>query len=382
MYNKYMANMRNPKTVFVHEYLVQYGGAERTLEAMMELYPDAPIYTGLYEPKGLSDEINARHIIYPKNSLMARFPKYLTFLMPLVFERFDLREYDLIISDGTAWPKGVLTKHDQLHISYIHTPPRFLYGYSVESQKRDKWYFKPFVKVIDFFLRIWDFSAAQRPDHILTNSRETQARIKKFYGRDATVIYPPVDLEFPVTGIPDTGFEKYYLMVGRMSAYKNFDLVINAFNQLGFPLVIAGTGLEEEKLRSLAKENIRFMGRVSEEVKHGLLKNCLGLINPVKDEDFGIVPVEAMAHGKPVLAHRSGGHLETVIPDVTGMFFEESTLESFIEGFKAFDQKVMNGHFDENLIKDKAQRFSRARFQKEFKEFIDSKLSTPETKTV
>ena len=150
------------KVAFVHDYLSQYGGAEKTLEALLELYPTADIYTGLYNPKNLPETITSKNIIAPRNKLFLKLSKLLTFLMPVIFESFDLRSYDLIISDGTAWPKGVITSPNQLHIAYIHTPPRFLYKYSVETTKRNKWYLKPFVSVVDHFLRIWDFGAAQR----------------------------------------------------------------------------------------------------------------------------------------------------------------------------------------------------------------------------
>lgn len=363
--------MNNLKVAFVHDYLVQYGGAERTLEALMELYPDAPIYTGLYDSKNLSKEINKRKIIFPKNSILSRFPKYLTFLMPFVFESFDLREYDLVISDGTAWPKSVLTTPEQLHISYIHTPPRFLYGYSVESTKRNKWYFKPFVSVIDHMLRPWDFAAAQRPDYLLTNSKETKKRIKKFYKRDAKVIYPPVDIKVNHKNVET---EPYYLLFGRLAAYKNFDLVIKAFNQLPFKLKVAGTGPEEEALKLLAGENIKFYGRVSEEIKSELFSNCLGLISPVEDEDLGIVPIEAMAYGKPVLAHKSGGHLETIKEGLSGEFFDELTLESFLTAFKKFDKNVAEKKYDNAKIANSVKDFGKERFQKEFSQFVDSKL--------
>ncbi|MEN9389692.1 MAG: hypothetical protein RLY61_776, partial [Candidatus Parcubacteria bacterium] len=173
------------KVAFVHDYLSQYGGAEKTLEALLELYPTADIYTGLYNPKNLPETITSKNIIAPRNKLFLKLSKLLTFLMPVIFESFDLRSYDLIISDGTAWPKGVITSPNQLHIAYIHTPPRFLYKYSVETTKRNKWYLKPFVSVVDHFLRIWDFGAAQRPNYLIANSIEVQKRIKKFYKRDA-----------------------------------------------------------------------------------------------------------------------------------------------------------------------------------------------------
>ncbi len=363
--------MKKPKIALVHEYLVQYGGAEKTLEAILEVFPDAPIYTGIYSPDRLSDFLNKQKIIAPKNKLLSKFQKFLTFLMPLVFESFDLREYDIIISDGTAWPKGVLTTPDQLHISYIHTPPRFLYGYSVESQKRNIWYFKPFVKVIDFGLRIWDFYAAQRPNVLLTNSQETQKRIRKFYRREAQVIYPPVETTYEKDKNEKVTYKDYYVALGRLSAYKNFDFLVNAFNELGKTLVIAGTGGEEDKLKLLANNNIKFEGQVSEKRKSVLLENCLGVINSVQDEDLGIVPIEAMAHGKPVFAHKSGGHLETIIDAVSGTFFEEFDVASFLEKFKKFDDMITTKQFDSTKIKNSIKKFDKERFKQELRQVVD-----------
>jgi len=310
--------MKQPKIAFVHDYLLNYGGAEKVLEALLEMYPESPVYTSMHEPEKLSNAINKQKIICPETALFKKFPKYLTFLMPLVFENFDLREYDIIVSDSSAWSKGVITKPEQLHISYIHTPPRFLYKYSVESMKRSAWYFKPFVTVLDSLLRVWDRSAAQRPNYLIANSEEVRSRIKKFYGRDALVIYPPVEIDVKNSGSPaEKNRAPYFLVLSRLAAYKNIDLVIRAFKNISTELWIAGTGREEERLKELAGPNVKFLGKVSESEKHSLIEGCLGVINAVKDEDFGIVPVEAMAHGKPVLAHKSGGHLETVTEGIS-----------------------------------------------------------------
>lgn len=373
--------IKNLKVAIVHEYLIQYGGAEKTLEAILELFPNAPIYAGVYEKFKMSKIINNRKIYSLKNPIFARFIKFFTFLMPFIFEHFDLTKYDLIISDGTAWPKGVLTNTDQLHISYIHTPPRFLYGYSVESQKRNKWYFRPAVKIIDKYLKIWDFAAAQRPDFVLANSNEVKKRIKRFYKRDATVIYPPVDISYEKKHLnsknaisnsnqklPKTN---YYLLLGRLSAYKNFDFVIEAFNKMGKTLVVAGTGVEKKRLKAIARKNIIFEGRVNEARKTKLLQNCKGLINPVEDEDLGIVPIEAMSYGKPVLVHKSGGHLETVIDGVSGMFFESLKVDGFIKVFEKFDKKIDIGVFNTKEIKASVQKFSKERFKKEMSAFIE-----------
>ncbi|HSX39310.1 MAG TPA: glycosyltransferase [Candidatus Saccharimonadales bacterium] len=364
--------MNQPKVALVHDYLNQIGGAEKTLEAIMELFPNAPIYTGIYDRKKVSDKINQRTIYSSNNSWFDKFPKIFTFLMPTVFESFDLRQYDLIISDGTAWPKGVLTTPRQLHISYIHTPPRFLYKYSTESTVRNNFLFKPFVAYLDHYLRIWDFEAAQRPDFLIANSFEIQRRIKKFYNRDAQVIYPPVEVD--VTTKPHTNNLKppYYLALGRLVNYKNFNLLVQTFNLLGLPLIIAGTGSQEMQLKKMAKPNIQFVGGVSEAQKNDLYENCLGFIFPVKDEDFGLTPIEAMYHGKPVLAHRSGGVLETIKEDRDGMFFDEITVECLVKKVKEFDEAIRKHHFNSQEIKLDMQNFgfSKEKFKKEFAEFV------------
>jgi len=369
---RYNADMdKKPRVALIHDYLNQYGGAEKTLEEIMKIFPEAPIFTGIYDPKKVPPVFSKRKVFSLNNSILSNFPKYLTFLMPLVFESFDLSNFDLIISDGTAWPKGVLTKPSQLHIAYVHTPPRFLYKYSVESTKRNAFYFKPFVTVIDHYLRIWDYMAAQRPDALVTNSRETRSRIKKFYRRDARVINPPVNVTHAKVPPIRHARTSYYIVLGRMSAYKNFDIVIKAFNELpNLKLVVVGTGVEEKRLKKLAKKNVMFVGYASEERKHTLIKNSLGLINAVEDEDFGIVPLEVMGHGRPVLAHKSSGHLETVIEGTNGMFFENLRHTELAKKIKVFDQLIKDNKFDEKLIAKSVQQFSEERFIKEFGNFV------------
>ena len=370
--------MRSPKTAkvaLVHDYLLQYGGAEKVLESLCHLFPEAPIYTGAYNPAKMSEIINSHKIISP-TGVFSKFPKLLTFLMPFVFENFDLREFDVVISEGTAWPKGVLTTPDQVHISYIHTPPRFLYGYSVESAKRNDWYFKPIVSVIDHFLRIWDYEAAQRPDFLIANSQEIQKRIKKFYGRESTLIYPPVDVDFgdPSLIPPKDAPAQYFLACGRLVAYKNFDLLIKAFAQLPeINLVIIGTGREEGRLSAMAPKNVTFAGRVDEATKHAYFEHCQGFINPVADEDLGITPIEAQAHGKPVLAHKSGGHLETITEGVTGMFFEDLAPEKLAQSIRDFAQKIEGGGFNSATAKQKVQKYGKSRFEKEMESFVQRK---------
>jgi glycosyltransferase involved in cell wall biosynthesis len=359
----------NPKVALVHDYLNQYGGAERTLEKIMEIFPDAPIFTGILDLKKLPPVFKERKIITPKlNLLFQRFPKLFTFLMGNRFENFDLTGFDLILSDGTAWAKSVITEKNQLHISYIHTPPRFLYKYSSENTLRKKWYLKPLFAYLDFHLRIWDYAAAQRPDFLLCNSLEVQKRIKKFYKRDAEVIYPPVKIE----KYKKESRENFYLTTGRLSSYKNFDLVIQLFNNLDKELVVIGTGIEEENLKKIAKsKKIKFLGKVNDEVLHDYLNKASGYIFPVKDEDFGIALVEALSHGTPCLAHRSGGPLEILRENIDGLFFDEININSITEKFMEFDKKVNEGFFNPKEIAENTKKFSEEIFSKKLKDFIE-----------
>lgn len=373
--------MKKPKVALVHDYLVQYGGAERTLEAIAELFPDAPIYTSIYKKSNFTGTISTRNVI-TANSLDYLFKtipilsKYFTFLTPLVFESFDLSDYDLVISDSSSYAKGVLTKPDQLHISYIHTPPRFLYGYSVENTKRTAWYYYPVVMVVDHFLRMWDFAAAQRPDHLVANSKEIKKRTRKYYGRESTIIYPPVDLakEEDLNPRYKDNKEEYFLAAGRLVAYKNFDVVIKAFTHLpNLKLYVIGTGNQERELKKLAPANVKFLGRVSDEEKHHIMSRCLGLINTVQDEDFGIVPIEVLSHGRPVLAHRSAGHLETVKDGETGMLFDDLDEARLANKIRRFNEDIKQGKFKPQKMRAHAANFSKEKFKHKFNDFVTEK---------
>lgn len=382
--------MKEPKVALVHDYLIQYGGAEKTLEAISELFPKAPIYTSIYKPGNFPGNLGGfedKKIITSKApgfflNLLPIFSKYFTFLIPLIFEGFDLNQYDLIISDSSSYAKGILTKPDQLHISYIHTPPRFIYGYSVENTKRNAWYYKPVVEVVDHFLRLWDFNAAQRPDFLVANSEEIAQRIRKFYKRDSTVTYPPVEISNqPPISQTELMKNPYYLVAGRLVAYKNFDMVIKAFNKLPeLTLYVIGDGNEHQHLESIAGENIKFFGRVNDEEKHKLMRSCLGLINSVKDEDFGIVPIEVISHGRPVLVHRSAGHLETIKEGINGIFFDNLSVESLATAIKNFDLQIRNDGFDSQVVKQSVERFSKDNFKKNFYQFVMSKLQEHNSK--
>jgi len=391
------------KVALVHDYLTEYGGAERTLEAIHEIWPEAPVFTSLLDEKKFEEFGDVKGIKRFKG-----LAKVFTFFMPLVFENMDLREYDLVISDGTIWSKSVLTTPEQLHIHYCHTPPRWLYGYPGETDRRRLWYLQPILKPLDNWLRVWDFESAQRPDFIVANSKTVGERVRKFWRRDSKVIYPPVDLAFragpssaasseprelhsgnpcsivnneganPNVSLADPSVanassgislraDEYFLVVSRPSAYKNIDLAIEACNKLNLPLVIVGTGREEKRLKAMAGKNVRFMNFVEEKELSGIYKHCKALIFPVSDEDFGIVPVEAMSFGKPVIALRSGGATETIIEGKTGTFFTQPTVESLTAAIKRFSPLR-----SEDCIAQ-AQKFSKERFQHQFKSFVEEK---------
>lgn len=362
------------RIALVHDFLNQYGGAERVLEAIHELYPHSTVYTSLYDLNKLPLRMRRWDI---KAFRLPRFPlaKTYTFFYPLLFEGLDLSDYDLVISSSASFAKGVLTKPETLHISYIHTPPRFLYHYPTEVSRRKLWFLRPILAPLDNLLRIWDYSAAQRPGFLVTNSKETARRIKKFYGREATVIYPPVSLRASYFRakrgkmMQSRDKESYFLIVSRLASYKRIDLAIKACGRLNLPLKIVGTGREERRLKRMAGPTVEFLGFVPDEKLPELYRNCQAFIFPGM-EDSGITPVEAMFFGKPVIALGQGGALETVIEGKTGKFFEQETVDSLVEALETFNPK-------DYKAKDciaQAKKFSKERFQKEFKAFVKAKL--------
>jgi glycosyltransferase involved in cell wall biosynthesis len=362
------------KVAIVHDYLMQYGGAERTLEAICELFPEAPIYTSYYDKNKMSDAINSKTIYSLNNNFLQKYNKYFTFLLPIYFESLNLDEYDLIISDSSSYCKGIITKPHQTHICYIHTTPRFMYKYSTESTKRDAWYFKPFVSYIDHKLRLWDYVAAQRPDYLIANSETVKNRIEKFYNRPSNVIYPPIDINKPKSSSPNMD-KPYYFTIGRLVSFKNMDLAVKAFNMTGHKYVIAGEGPEYKYLKQLAGPNVEIVGRVSEKEKDKYLTNCKGFIVTADHEDLGISVMEALSYKKPVLAHKSGGPTETIEEGIDGMFFEELKLESLVEAVKKFDENIENNIYKENMIGARLDKLNdKPQFKKKLNKFIKEKM--------
>jgi glycosyltransferase involved in cell wall biosynthesis len=319
------------KTAIIHEYLNQYGGAERVLQVLCALLPHAPIYTTLYNRAltgGVFDERTIRTSFLQRLPFAMRLHHWYSPLMPLAVEQFDTRAFDTVLSVSASFAKGVLTAPGARHICYCLTPPRFLWD---DSQRFVERFRSPVIisKLAPLalsYLRVWDRQAAERVDKWIAISECVRRRIEKYYGKESVVVHPPVNVsKFTVHHEPGT----YWLMVGRLVAYKNFDLAIRAFNRLGLPLKIVGTGIEERRLRAIAKPNIEFIGSVTDEKLAELYGGACAVLFP-QEEDFGIVPLEAMASGRPVIAYRGGGALETIIDRITGVFFDEQTEEALM----------------------------------------------------
>jgi len=385
------------KVAIVHDFMAQFGGAERVLKEISDMYPQAPIFTLLYDKEKMKDVFDGREI-HP--SYLQKFPKFLRRnyrwllpFFPVIPETFDLREYDLVISSSGAWSKGIVTKLDTIHIAYLHSPMRWVWDYNEKFLKENKKKsFSFFLRFIFNYLRVWDRLAADRPDFLIANSVYTQQRISKYYRRESTVIYPPVSTVENVVGVQDVVTDKsvenkqvrqlnnynnrtieqdYFLVVSRLSAYKKVDVVVEAFNKLGLPLVVIGAGEQEKYLRKIAKSNVKILGWQDDEVIAQYYKNAKAFIFPAED-DFGIAPVEAMLFGLPVIAFRAGGALETVQEGVTGEFFDAQTPEVLADGVRRF--LINEDKYDKDVIKKRGEEFSRERFQDEFKKFVDGKM--------
>ena len=358
------------KTALIHDHLAQDGGAERVAKVLQEIFPDSPTYTLVYNQKKADPSFINKKIY---TSFIQKLPfgirayEWFLVLMPTATENFDLNKYDLIISSTSFSAKGVITPPNAIHICYCHTPTRFLWtdSHNYLNELKYNYIIKKILPLILPRLRLWDRIAAERVDHFIANSIEVQKRIKKYYNRDSHVIYPPVETEkYKIS----SEIGDYFLAGGRMVGYKKFDLLVNAFNRLNIPLKIFGDGPLLKKLKEKAKDNIEFLGRITEDKKIELLSHCQAFLNP-QIEDFGITAIEAMASGRPVIAFKDGGALETIIENKTGIFFDEQTWESLSDKIIRFP----NYQFDPIFIKGHAEQFDKKYFIRNIKNYIDSK---------
>jgi len=364
------------KIALVHDYLKEYGGAERVLLALCEMFPEAPIFTAFCDRSSAAAKAFAgAKIIESKFAPLIKHKNLyspLRFLTPLIWKSFDLSKYDLVITSASWYiTRGFRIGGKTKVICYCHTPPRYLYGYptSVEWQR-----YRPvrvYAAVVNHFLRQFDFRTAQEVDYFIANSRNVQRRVEKFYRRDSTVIYPPVDArlaEGQGGQEEQVGQGDYFLTGGRLEGGKNFELIVRACAQEKLSLKVYGSGGKEEFLRSLAGPTIEFLGRVTDEEKFQLLAGCRAFIAAAEDEDFGITPVEAMAAGRPVIAYRGGGYLETVVEGKTGVFFKEPTVEGLVRGIGDF--REIEGKIKPEDCRRQAEEFDKSIFEKKIKDFL------------
>jgi glycosyltransferase involved in cell wall biosynthesis len=362
------------KIAFVHDFLLRLGGAERVLKVLMDLYPEAPVYTLMYDAKKVGKVFPRERVRCSNLQRVPRFipgaHKFLFPFMPSAVEQFDLSEFDVVISSSSAYAHGIVTNLDTRHICYYHSPMRYAWDYTHQYLKEQN--LGSIGEVLAGRLlhkvRQWDYLAADRVDIPVANSKTVQKRIWKYYRQESDIIYPPVDLS---RFTPHKDHEGYFLIVSQLSPYKRIDLAVELFNKLGKRLVIIGDGKDKARLKRMAAGNVDILGFKSDEVVKEYFENCRAFIFP-GEEDFGIAPVEAMACGKPVLGYARGGLTETVIPGKTGELFEEQSLESMEA---ALTQLLINEKdYDAQEIADHAAQFSQKNFEKAMKKLVESAM--------
>lgn len=354
------------RVALIHDYLNQYGGAERVLEALHELFPDAPVFTSIFDARAMPSSYGSWDI---RTSWMQRLPAWRRWfrsyfmLYPSAFESFDLGAYDLVLSSSSAYAKGAIPRPGALHVCYCHTPMRFGWrtGSYVEREGIDAgtgWA----LSLLLTWLRTWDVVSAQRVDVFVANSQGVAERIRRYYNRDAVVIPPPVDLPPYVEAEP----EDVYLAGGRFVPYRRLDLVVQAFTALKLPLIVFGDGRDRERLQRLAGPNVRFAGRVSDQELQQLYRRCRAYVTAF-EEDAGIQPVEAMAAGRPVVAYAAGGARETVIDGQTGTFFYQQSPAALAVAV-AHSRGV---DWNAAAIRRHAEQYGRERFQERVTALIE-----------
>ncbi len=357
----------------IHDWLNQRGGAEDVLEALVALYPDAPLYTALYDRARMPAhwrEWDIRTGFIDRLPLAQRKPQLYFPLYPHNFEQFDLRGYDVVLSNKSGFCHGVITGPETMHVCYCLTPTRYVWRYHQYAERENlgratRLALAPFLTN----LRMWDRLAADRVDHFIAISDEVRRRIAKVYRRESTIIYPPVDVgRFE----PSSRIDDYYLFVGRLVPYRRLDVLIEAFNKMGRPLVIAGSGRDRERLEALAGPTVKFLGFVPDSDLPDLLARCRAFVWP-GEEDFGISPLQASAAGRPVIAYAAGGTLETVITapnqPVTGALFTEQSVAAIITTVESFDPLSV----DPAAVRRHAEQFDIAVFKRRIDDFIARK---------
>ncbi len=367
------------KIALVHDQLQEFGGAERVFLALKKMYPNSDVFTAFLNEQSLDKNAHAWHGWTIKTSWAAKIPFFnklyspLRFLAPSIWESFDFSGYDLVISSsGWYMCKGIKTKAPTVHASYIHHPPRYLYGYETAVEWQKYWIVKMYATIVNYFLRKWDYSSSQRADVLIANSQETQRRIQQLYKRDSVVIYPPVTI--PKTASVKT--ENYYVTVSRLAKAKHIDLLIQAANLYKLNLKIVGTGRDLPFLKSIAGDTVEFITNADDKKRDELIAHAKAFLFASVDEEFGIAPIEAMGYGTPVIALNSGGLKETVQNGVNGFLFDELTVESLYGVVEKFE--VLSKEKYTQMRKDArndSEQYSTKRFENEIRSLIKSHTS-------
>jgi len=355
------------RAAIVHYWLLNRRGGEKVLDALCRLLPEADLFTLFCDPQTLSPDVSSHKIVASFLNPLRRCHRSLLPLMPMALESFDLRGYDLVVSSESGPAKGVIASSSTRHICYCHTPMRYLWD--LYPAYRNEWTTSRFKRAlmtpIANYLRLWDFASAARVDHFVANSRNVATRIWKTYRRESEVVYPPVNV--------DSFFwkpaEEYFLVVSELAAYKRIDTAVRLFSGTGKPLRIAGDGPEYRKLRAIAKPNVRFLGRVTDQELREQYARCRALLLP-GEEDFGIAPVEALASGKPVIALGRGGALETV-PPFGGVLYEEGRLEAAVQEFEDMEAQI-----EPRRLQCWARQFSEAEFMRKMAAVLQGPAAT------
>ncbi|MCH2239358.1 MAG: glycosyltransferase [Blastomonas sp.] len=351
------------KVALVHYWLVSMRGGERVLESLCRMFPDADIYTHVIDKSRVSDEI-LRHQI--RTTFISRLPfarklyqKYLPF-MPIALEQLDLSAYDLVISSESGPAKGIIPGPDTVHICYCHSPMRYIWDHYHVYRQQASWLTRILMTPLAHYLRIWDQSSSVRTDKYLANSNFIMKRIRKYYNRDAQLAWPPVAVDaFSPAHADDVG--DYYLWAGQLVRYKRPDIMVEAFNRNKRKLIVIGEGDERKSLEKIAKDNITFLGAASfSDLKHHL-SHCQALIFP-GEEDFGIVPVEAQASGRPVIGYGHGGIMDTVIDGKTGILYPECSVDGLLKAIERFEASGLSKSCVADCVEN-ASRFSERNFQ-------------------
>lgn len=371
------------KLAIAHDSFTQMGGAERVVDAFHEIYPDAPVFCLVFDQafknkySGWNIQTSLLQIVY---NFYPHFQRLLT-LIPWAVDSLDFTNFNVVLSSSSGFVKNIRVSKNSIHINYCHTPTRFLWSDAGYVNQEVPWIIRLPVKWFLKKMKKWDYKGAQRVTHFISNSKEVQKRIKQFYNRDSSVIYPFIDVNF---WHPTLQKNNYFLIVGRLQAHKKYDLIVKIFNELGLPLHIVGTGRQLDYLRSIAKPNIKFMGRLSDEMLRDEYSGAKAIINP-QIEDFGLVPLEAAACGTACIGVAKGGNLETVIPGITGELFGEDVVRPFMGNLAEADKsanynvaeiKKLIISFNPDKYKSTqllahAQKFSKEQFKKNILNFVN-----------